>query len=134
MTPLLRAACYGRLTIVKILVEAGADMKARDEDGWTVLHRAAWKGDAELVQFLVDNGALELLDVTDNAGNTPLHRAARNLPVAQMLVESGARVNAKNNYGKTPYQVAREYSPEVAKYLWSRLSPDKQAQETPPTA
>jgi ankyrin repeat protein len=130
MTPLLRAAFKGRLTIVKILVEAGADMKARDKDGWTVLHCAAHGGDVELVQFLFDNGALELLDVTDEDGDTPLHRAARShLPVAQMLVERGARVTPKTKTGKTPYQIAR---PEVAKYLWSRLSPDEQAQETPP--
>jgi ankyrin repeat protein len=133
MTPLLCAAFKGRLTIVKMLVEAGADMKARDEEGWTVLH-CARGGDVELVQFLFDNGALELLDVTDNWGNAPLHHAARfnHLPVAQMLVERGARVNAKNEEGKTPYQSARRRCPEVAKYLWSRLSPDEQAQETPP--
>jgi ankyrin repeat protein len=135
MTPLLYAAWCSSLTIAKILVEAGADMKARDENGWTVLHYPACWGDVKLVQFLLDNGALELLDVTDNNGDTPLHRAATNnhLPVAQMLVERGARVNAKNEEGKTPYQLARdEDNPEVAKYLWSRLSPDEQAQETPP--
>jgi ankyrin repeat protein len=134
MTPLLRAAFNSRLTIAKILVEAGADMKARDHRGWTVLHRAACWGDVELFQFLLDNGALELLDVTDSNGDTPLYYAAwsNHLPVAQMLVERGARVNAKNEEGKTPYQSARRRSPEVAKYLWSRLSPDEQAQETPP--
>jgi ankyrin repeat protein len=132
MTPLLYAALHSSWTIVKILVEAGADMKARAEDGRTVLHYAACWGDVELVQFLFDNGALELLDVTDDWGDTPLHDAARinNLPVAQTLVERGARVNAKNEKGKTPYQSAR--CPEVAKYLWSRLSPDEQAHETPP--
>jgi ankyrin repeat protein len=131
MTPLLIAASNGRLTIVKILVEAGADMKAHEILGRTVLHYAAHGGDVELFQFLLDNGALELLDVTNADGNTPLHSAAwnNNLPVAQMLVERGARVNAKNRKGQTPYQIPR---PEVAKYLWSRLSPDEQAHETPP--
>jgi ankyrin repeat protein len=136
-TPLLYAALHSSWTIVKILVEAGADMKARDTGEWTVLHCAAIRGDVECVQFLFDNGALELLEVADNHGYTPLHRAAwnNNLPVAQRLVERGARVTAKNKTGETPYQIARENSwpsLEVAKYLWSRFSPDEQARETPP--
>jgi ankyrin repeat protein len=42
MTPLLYAAYRGKLAIVKIL-EAGADMKARDKYGWTVLHQQSIK-------------------------------------------------------------------------------------------
>jgi ankyrin repeat protein len=138
MTPLLCAAFYGKLAIVKLLLEKGADVNARVEEGWTVLHCVAVSGDAGVLQILLDNGALHLIDVTatrGDPGDTPLHRAAEwnRLAVAQMLVESGAAVNPKNDSGATPYQRARaEGSMEVAKYLWSQLSPDEQAAETPP--
>jgi ankyrin repeat protein len=51
-TPLLYAAWRSRVTVVKILVEAGADMKARDNTGWTVIHWAASRngGDAEVLK------------------------------------------------------------------------------------
>jgi ankyrin repeat protein len=138
MTSLLFAADKGKLAIVKLLLEKGADMNARDEDGWTVLHWAVFSGDAGMLQILLDNGALHLIDVTETSnepGDTPLHKVAwddSRLAVGQMLVERGASVNPKNDNGVTPYQVARLYSPAVAKYLWSQLSPEEQAAETPP--
>jgi ankyrin repeat protein len=135
MTPLLYAAYYGKLTFVKILVEAGADINARANTGGTVLYCAASKNDAELVQFLLENGARDLLDVSNDNGYTPLHIAAYfdKLPVAQLLVERGARLDLKNNNRQTPYQLAREKgSREIAKYLWSQLQPDEQARETSP--
>jgi ankyrin repeat protein len=134
MTPLLFAAYKGKLAIVKLLLEKGADVNARDREGWTVLHFAADEGDAGMLQFLLDNGVLHLIDVSDEDRDTPLHIAAwwDRLAVAQMLVERGARVNPKNDKGMTPYQEAQSRSPAVAKYLWSQLSPDEQAAERPP--
>jgi hypothetical protein len=115
-TPLLYAAWRSRVTVVKILVEAGADMKARDNTGWTLIHWAASRndGDAEVLKFPLDNGGLEFFDVSTDPGNTPLHIAAMRddrLAAAKMLVERGARVNLKNKYGETPYQVAAKGRP-----------------------
>jgi ankyrin repeat protein len=137
MSPLLYAAYKGKLPVVKLLLKKGADIQARDNEGWTVLHCAADSEDAELVQYLLDNGALELLDITatsNTPGDTPLHVAASHnrLPVVKILVERGAHVNQVNKAGNTPYQKARERSPSVAKYLWSQLQPADQAVETPP--
>jgi ankyrin repeat protein len=138
MTSLLFAAYKGKLAIVKILLEKGADVNARDMIEWSVLHWAAYKGDPGVLQILLDNGALHLIDVTAKSrepGDTPLHAAAKlnMIAVAQMLVERGARVNPKNDKGMTPYQVAQRWnSPAVAKYLWSQRSPDEQAAEASP--
>ena len=44
-----------------------------------------------------------------NQGDTPLHRAAEVIPgddLAELLIAQGADVNAKNNEGKTPLQLA----------------------------
>jgi ankyrin repeat protein len=136
MTPLLSACRHGTSGIAKILVARGADVKARDKDGLTVLHCAVTSKDASLLTFLLDNGALDVIDVTNNNGNTPLHFAGRRnsrLPLAQILIERGARLNIKNNKRQIPYEFALEWSShKVAKYLWSQLEPNEKAQLQPP--
>ena len=48
----------GWLPAVKFLVEEmGADVNARDANGYTALHHAASRGDAEMVVYLVEHGA-----------------------------------------------------------------------------
>ena len=39
-TPLLEAACYGQVEIVKFLISNGADLEAIDKDGKTPLMKA----------------------------------------------------------------------------------------------
>ena len=52
-------------------------------------------------------------------GNTPLHYA-RDVKVAQLLIEAGADVNAKNNSGETPLVFVR--GAKIAKILYGYLS------------
>ena len=48
----------GWLPAVKFLVEElGADVNARDHNGYTPLHHAASRGDNELIRYLVSKGA-----------------------------------------------------------------------------
>ena len=72
-TPLMVAAGLGRATFtpgkprgtrspgaeeaVKILVEAGADVNARNEADFTALHGAAFRGLNEVIEYLVAHGA-----------------------------------------------------------------------------
>jgi hypothetical protein len=62
-TPLLGAANYGGLEVVKLLVETGADIEARDNAGRTVLREAAtpraWAaaGGPSVVECLASQGA-----------------------------------------------------------------------------
>jgi ankyrin repeat protein len=137
MTPLLNACWHGESEIAKMLVAQGADVKACDKYGQTVLHWTVESKDASLLlTFLLDNGALELIDATDNDGDTPLHRAGTwdsQLPVAKILVERGARLDLENKKGLTPYEYAlSEGSGQVANYLRCQLSPNKRAQLQPP--
>ena len=54
----LHAAAAGRsLPVVKLLIERGADLNARQHGAWTPLHAAAAAGDLEMVSALVDGGA-----------------------------------------------------------------------------
>ena len=54
----LHAAAAGRHgDIAVLLIDAGADVNAKQSHGWTPLHSAAANGDGELVDRLVAAGA-----------------------------------------------------------------------------
>ena len=104
-TPLHFAAAWARdHEVVGLLVRAGADANARDEDGHTPLHRAArMNGNAAVTAALIDAGA-DVHAWTDDIINyhyswhgTPLHGAAgsnENPAVTAALLAAGANVNA----------------------------------------
>lgn len=94
--------------IVRLLVESGADLETRDEEGDTPLMQAASYGQTEIFNFLVARGAR--INVREKRGMTPLIAAACACAVATMnstydimkiLVEKGANVNASAHDGTT---------------------------------
>jgi ankyrin repeat protein len=52
-TALMLAVSHGRLDMVRLLVETGADMNIQDEDGSTALMCAAEHGHTEIVKHLL---------------------------------------------------------------------------------
>ena len=56
-TPLHLAAAIGSSEVAEVLLEAGADIGARDDNGATPLHRAAAEGDPGVVSLLLKAGA-----------------------------------------------------------------------------
>lgn len=57
MTPLSHAALHGRVEIVRLLLDGGADAQGRGRDGSTALHAAAFLGRAEIADALLKAGA-----------------------------------------------------------------------------
>jgi len=54
----LHAAAAGRApTVAKLLLDAGADVNARQTGGWTPLHSVAQSGDVEFARILTEAGA-----------------------------------------------------------------------------
>ena len=47
----------GREAMVRLLLEAGADKEAKDDDGLTPLGWAAWIGHEAVVRLLLERGA-----------------------------------------------------------------------------
>ena len=56
-TPLFEASWAGNLKAMNDLVKAGAELTAQDFEGDTVLHRAAYGDNVELVKWLLRHGA-----------------------------------------------------------------------------
>ena len=72
-TPLIQAATHGKTETVKILIEAGADLNARDNDGCTALMEA---DEIEKVSLLLNAGAD--MSLKNHDGQTALSRAIEN--------------------------------------------------------
>ena len=105
---LLAAVGAGNADAVRVLVEAGADVRAARGDGMTALHVAAEHGRAEVARALVGAGAV--VDAGTRIGRyTPLHLAARggHGAVVALLLAAGADPNAATtNSGVTALHLA----------------------------
>lgn len=73
VTPLIAAAENGSLEVVRLLVDAGADVNRPDSSGFTPLMGAARAGHAKMVEFLLERGAR--LDAVDASGRNALTHA-----------------------------------------------------------
>jgi ankyrin repeat protein len=73
VTPLHSAAAALATEIVRMLVESGAPVNARQHGGWTALHGAADNGDEEMIKILLQHGADPLAQSDD--GKTPVQIA-----------------------------------------------------------
>ena len=94
--PLIEAAERGHLAVVKLLVERGADVNAKDNAyGETALMRAAKGGYTETVKLLLARGADASVGPE---GRLPLVVAAEggHLAVVKLLIARGADVNGRN--------------------------------------
>jgi ankyrin repeat protein len=83
-TALYTAAKNNHFLIVKYLVEQGAEINAREKDGWSILHRAVATNNLSMVQYLVENGA-NLHIKTNYAKETPLEMAKNDKKDPQII-------------------------------------------------
>ena len=89
------AATFDSVKVVEMLIDAGADLNARDEDGKTPIFEA---NDAPVVAALVRRGADP--NARDSGGQTALFDRYFAEPKSA-LVAAGADVNARDKLGRT---------------------------------
>jgi ankyrin repeat protein len=122
-TPFLRAARKCDVTVMKLLLDAGADAKATQKSGNNALMLAAGAvtsgGDEsqhvseEQALAAIKLGIAAGIDVNEaNAtGDTVMHTAATTSgglrSVIQLLADSGARLDIKNKGDRTPLEAAQ---------------------------
>ena len=88
------------IAAVEYLLELGADVNQRDANGYTPLHHAAARGDTEMIQWLVDQGADVMVvsrkgQTTVDMANGPVSRVTP-YPDAIALLESMGAINNHN--------------------------------------
>src|SRR5262249_29868877 len=99
-TALMWAAAQRRPEAVRVLVAAGADLKARSRTGLTPLVFAVRAGDGETTRILLDAGAAVTETAPDGTGLLVLAILNAHYDVAAFLVDRGADVNvADDNCG-----------------------------------
>jgi uncharacterized protein len=94
------------LQIVAALIEAGADVNAFNNSGWTALYGASIGFHSSVVRALLAAGAVP--NVSTERGETPLVEAVKKKhhDMVQALFEHGANVNMPDKDGNTPLLLA----------------------------
>lgn len=117
------AAFLGNLEIAKYLHTKGADINAAatNGSGYTAMTGAVTSGHAEIVKWLLENGAEPNYRYSNNY--SPFLNAAANghLEILKLLQSHGADLHAKTNDGKNALAYAEERKhADVADYLRSQ--------------
>jgi ankyrin len=127
-TPLHVASDYGKLEIVRLLLDHCADVNMEDDHGETPLHRVSWdkyksQGGVHIAQLLLDRGAD--VNAQNKKHRTPLHVACYmgKLEIARLLLDRGANVNPGDGHGETPFHKVScgDCDSEITRYAIARL-------------
>jgi uncharacterized protein len=117
------AVSSGDVTAVKNLLLQHPELRSAPLPlGATWIHFAAEEGQVQVMKLLLAMG-FKVDQPSDDNPATPLHSAASNgqIRAARWLVEHGASVNARDNFGRTPlFFAASEGATELVEFLISR--------------
>ncbi|PSN45791.1 hypothetical protein C0J52_10757 [Blattella germanica] len=119
VTPLMKAATFGREEVVVKLLHLGAKADAKDKFGNSVMHYVAVRNVPGLVDLLLESECT--IDRSNNEGVTPLLRAVSmdNEEVAMKLLNHGASPHANDISDNTVMHYAVERNmPELVDLLF----------------
>ena len=126
-TPLHRAAAENNADIITVLLEAGANINARDEDSYTPLHTAVMAGAINVIRTLLRGKADPNATTSDGETALQIADSLGNKEVHALLVSAGANTGlpplSRPRTRSTPAEVRRPFG--VDKQVPSYLSPLK---------
>lgn len=110
----IRAAYNNDTALARQLLEAGADVNAKEGNGWTALQHAVDQDNEELTRLLLDHGA-EINHRNTPTGRAAIHYAAMgdDDKLLRLLIERGADIDIRNNDGETPLYDAASMGKEA---------------------
>ena len=121
-TAVMYAAANNDLELVRALIQAGANVKLKNQFGTSALTEAAIIGSAPVIDALLKAGADPNFRNPD--GETPLMAAARSgkVDAARLLLAGGADINAKETWGgqSAIMWAAAQSQPAMVKFLASK--------------
>jgi hypothetical protein len=99
----VQRAFYQRWAQVAEVVQNGFDVNAKDGEGCTVLHWAAFAGHLPMVRTILAVGLAKGVNQPAAGGLTPVHRAASGgtAAVLRTLMDAGGDVNVRTGAGWT---------------------------------
>lgn len=109
LLPLHLAVREGKISVVRALLEYGADVDRQNDEGWTALHEAANMGFDEVVRLLIDEYNADMSISLINR-SVALHVAAQanRIRCVQALLDGGQNVNVTNSDGRTALHIAAD--------------------------
>ena len=121
------AVSRGNLTIIEMILKAGADTNEKDCWGNAPLHDLIGQGPTDLAQIsqifglLLEYGAQ--VNTRNNSDNTPLHLALTSCrtDVVQMLLDAGADPCLVNWEGKAALDLAQELCQRSSDPQWKEI-------------
>ena len=124
----LHVASWGSFACVNLLLQAGADRNARQEDGQVPLHCAGLSERGKLRRDIVallcagDNGPH--VDTQDVDGRPPIFDFLDDPECMEILIDSGARLDLIDTSGKNLFHHASIQDEKDALEILLRLSPE----------
>ncbi|KDQ17156.1 hypothetical protein BOTBODRAFT_84523, partial [Botryobasidium botryosum FD-172 SS1] len=92
--------------IMRVLLDAGADLEAKDDHGDTPLSLASKNGRASSVRFLLDRGANQTTCGKNGCITPQLIDKPGGIDAVATLIRKGAELNAQNDFGQTALAAA----------------------------
>jgi len=114
-TNLIQTVKNKHSVIVEMLIDAGANINSKDNEGLSALMWAVKANNFKMVQYLVKKGIDP--NRTDNNGNSALIFAINqdNGQISQFLLENGIDITITNNLGKNAFAIAKERRATIVK-------------------
>lgn len=135
-TPLM-VACRAEMSqAAQMLINAGADVDAATDKGWTALHSAANLGLDDVIKMIASRGKLGV-NAANSEGRTALHLAVeyKNYSTVKTLLELAADPEIKDSKGVSPSSLAAQTNQSGMVKLFQKAPGEKKpAGSTPAVA